>query len=198
MSDYGCIFVRRNNLGNNWGWRSISKWYVSNFSQLIAFSAFLGSARFVFSVQLQTPVAQENALLFLQQSSKNVSNGFDIHYYKQCFMRKPQWCWACSRHQFSESFSLLPGLSTQVVLLRSRRKMCWRKSIRRSSGVWTRGLIFQQLLDIVRCERQSLYNVWFWFYSLIVDWVVLATKFLLVSLIVDEGWAPHPKLLMLK
>jgi len=68
MSEYGCIFVRRNKLGNHWGWRSISKWYVSNFSWLIAFSAFLGSISFLFSAQLQTPVAWQNALLFLQQS----------------------------------------------------------------------------------------------------------------------------------
>lgn len=155
MSDYGCIFVRRNNLGNNCGWRSISKWYVSNFSQLIAFSAFLGSISFVFSAQLQTPVAQENALLFLQQSSKNVSSGFDIQYYKRCSVRKPQWYWAGSSHRFAESCLFL---NAHVVLLILRRKMCRRKSIGRPSVVWARGLIFKQLLHFVRCERQPLYK----------------------------------------
>lgn len=155
MSDYGCIFVRGNNLGNNWGWRSISKWYISNFSQLIAFSAFLGSISFVFSAQLQTPVARENALLFLQQSSKNVSSRFDIQYYKQCFVRKPEWYYVCSRHHFGESCLFL---NTHVLLLIFWRKMCCRKSIGRPSVAWAWGLIFKQLLRFVRCERQSLYK----------------------------------------
>lgn len=100
-------------------------------------------------------MAQENALLFLQQNSKNITSGFDIQYYEWWCMRKPQWSWACSRYQLGE-FCLI--LSTDVVLLSVQSKMCWSKSIGSPSVVWAWGLIFKQLLHVVRWEKTSLYQ----------------------------------------